>query len=206
MTWLSCARPAGNTTSRIPNAYESEYKLLSEMPRHRNVVALLHHFVSAPPPRFFNAMPTDTQKMAIGHNYRTGVDTPLKTQFVLMECHAMTLKQHLAARGARVTARDVKRFCCDVAAGLLFLEQQRVVHRDLKLDNLLYSPRDGRTIVCDFGVAVRVDNRGQAVVGDRCPGGNIAHLAPEVLASHRRQEKARVRMIQIDYSRQARCV
>ena len=198
-----CPR-AGHTTSRVPNAYEAEYKLLCEMPRHRNIIALLHHFVAAPPPPFFQAMPADTQAIAVHPNYRTGGVIPLKTQFVLMECHAMTLKEHLIARGARVSAADVKRFCCDVAAALLFLQQHRVVHRDLKLDNLLYSPRDGRTILCDFGVAVRVDRRGRAVVGNGAPGGNSAHLAPEVLASHSRQEKARVGMIQLDYSHQAR--
>ena len=39
---------------------------------------------------------------------------------------------------------------------LVFLEQNCVVHRDLKLDNLLYST-DDNLIVSDFGKAVLLD-------------------------------------------------
>ena len=32
------------------------------------------------------------------------------------------------------------------------LERANVIHRDLKLENLLYMPQSGRAVVCDFGV------------------------------------------------------
>ena len=40
--------------------------------------------------------------------------------------------------------------------GLIFLHSQNVVHRDLKLDNLLIDEK-GRVIISDFGKAVKLD-------------------------------------------------
>ena len=44
----------------------------------------------------------------------------------------------------------------ELLEGLVFLESQHVVHRDLKLDNLLISER-GRVIISDFGKAMLLD-------------------------------------------------
>lgn len=45
----------------------------------------------------------------------------------------------------------------DLVSGLVFLEKHCVVHRDLKLGNLLQSG-DGRIIICDFGKAMLMDD------------------------------------------------
>lgn len=44
----------------------------------------------------------------------------------------------------------------ELLEGLVFLESQHSVHRDLKLDNLLISER-GRVIISDFGKAMLLD-------------------------------------------------
>ena len=50
----------------------------------------------------------------------------------------------------------VTRWFKDLLEALVFLEQNCVVHRDLKLDNLLLSA-DGNLIVSDFGKAVLLE-------------------------------------------------
>ena len=87
---------------------------------------------------------------------------------------------HLAGRSLPVPNLDVAEKALDVARGLRHLEEHSVVHRDLKMDNVMVAS-DGRAVLADFGTAVRVRSdgsvqlrQGQSVVG------NTAHLAPEV--------------------------
>ena len=44
----------------------------------------------------------------------------------------------------------------ELLSGLLFLEKHFVVHRDLKLENLLLN-QDGKLVIGDFGKAVLLD-------------------------------------------------
>ena len=44
----------------------------------------------------------------------------------------------------------------DLLSGLVFLEEHCVVHRDLKLDNLLITS-DGKLVISDFGKAIEMD-------------------------------------------------
>ena len=53
-----------------------------------------------------------------------------------------------------------------------------VVHRDLRLNNILIDDA-GHILMIDFGMAVKIDANGKAKVEK--PGGNLAHLAPEIL-------------------------
>ena len=44
----------------------------------------------------------------------------------------------------------------DLLSGLTFLEQHNVVHRDLKLSNLLLTS-SGKMVISDFGKAIEMD-------------------------------------------------
>ena len=45
----------------------------------------------------------------------------------------------------------------ELLSGLLFLEKNCVVHRDLKMENLLLS-QDGKLVIGDFGKAILLDD------------------------------------------------
>jgi len=70
--------------------------------------------------------------------------------------------------------------CVEIASAISFLWEQKVVHRDIKLDNFLISS-DGIPVLCDFGMAEFVDDNGWCKEGPDSIGGNLAHLAPEVI-------------------------
>ena len=63
-----------------------------------------------------------------------------------------------------------------------FLTVHRVVHRDMKLNNVLVT-EDGRLKVCDFGFATQTDSDELSLryCANMPVGGNPAHLAPEVM-------------------------
>ena len=113
---------------------------------------------------------------------------PLHTQFVLFEFGGKTLKEY--RRGIDVDVLPFTTLFClasDIIAGLQHLEAHDMVHRDLKLDNILVDPSDKCQLV-DFGLATRVDHETRTIKfrsGQAC-GGNIAHLAPEVLTMNSR--------------------
>jgi len=181
---LKCLYNLGMTTSRLRNEFESEFKVLSELPFHPHIVQILGQFVDVPSPAQFAFVPDDIRALA-PRNLRTGVATPLKTQFVVMEHHPQSLEAYLLEQGPNVTGEEVLAFGSQLASALLFLWEQRLVHRDLKLSNVLFDRARRAAVLCDFGLAARVGEDGcVAYPAQSAPGGNSAHLAPEVLNSH----------------------
>lgn len=69
---------------------------------------------------------------------------------------------------------------------LAHLHAQRVLHRDVKLENLIYTERGGRDVkLIDFGLAARLDS------GEKLAScGTIQYTAPEVLAGRPVDEKS----------------
>ena len=52
-----------------------------------------------------------------------------------------------------------------------------VVHRDIKLENLLID-EEGQIKICDFGVSKQIDKKSQMISG---VSGTPAYMAPEIL-------------------------
>jgi len=63
--------------------------------------------------------------------------------------------------------------------GLNYIHTQKfVVHRDIKLDNILLD-QSGRIKICDFGVSRQVKSEKERMV-DQC--GTPAYIAPEIIS------------------------
>uniref|UniRef100_G3PM75 Protein kinase domain-containing protein n=1 Tax=Gasterosteus aculeatus aculeatus TaxID=481459 RepID=G3PM75_GASAC len=75
---------------------------------------------------------------------------------------------------------------------LEYLRKKKVVHLDVKADNVLLS-EDGRdSFLCDFGHAERLDNQGRSLSGSKDLKGTETHMAPEVVKGEHRGAKADV--------------
>ena len=62
------------------------------------------------------------------------------------------------------------------AKGLAYCHKNRVLHRDIKLENLLID-EEGTIKLCDFGVSRQL-KKATELIGEQC--GTPAYMAPEV--------------------------
>ena len=89
----------------------------------------------------------------------------------------LPLNAILKQRG-RLRSRDVARLGIQIAAGLDYAQQQRIVHRDIKTANLFFT-KDRLVKIMDFGLARTIEEvrRSSTVIG-----GTPYYMAPEQAA------------------------
>ncbi|UJR12732.1 hypothetical protein I4U23_016906 [Adineta vaga] len=124
-----------------------------------NLLKILHHPYIV---RFIDVITTIT-------------NTSLITEYVdggsLADYIQKTIRQTVAYWKA---ARQIM---LDVAYGMSYLHEKRVVHADLKSFNILLR-RDKRAVICDFGLAkTRIDSKAQTTGG---VAGTVRWFAPEL--------------------------
>ena len=116
--------------------------------RHANVIRLLEVFES-------------TNHLLIVMEYAGGGDL----------LHYVKSKKFLTEKEARPMFRQI-------VYGLGHIHSRNVLHRDIKLDNMLLDS-DGAIKICDFGVSKIIDKH--LSTNDQC--GTPAYLAPEIIAN-----------------------
>jgi len=182
----------GTSTPRVE--YMGEFNELALVPSHDNIVRLFCEFIDEITEEIRSHLPVALQQYAV-ENARDGTTRNRRTQYVLLEYFDRNLKQFLDFTfppPVHVPASMVTRMLVHVGSALLHLETQRVVHRDIKLDNILVEldPNDTtnikRCVLSDFGTAVQLDENLCLSVPSIPPyfrvdgWGNLPHTAPEL--------------------------
>lgn len=81
-------------------------------------------------------------------------------------------------RKRRKLKEDIAKYIFkQIVEGLYYCHAKRIVHRDIKLDNLLLD-EDGSVKLCDFGVSKHLKDHNE-VMTEQC--GTPAYIAPEIL-------------------------
>ncbi|KAF7661665.1 hypothetical protein LDENG_00256400 [Lucifuga dentata] len=111
--------------------------------------------------------------------------------FLLMERKSGSLAQLIADRG-RLPEDLSLHYHWQVSTALEYLVKKKVVHLDIKADNVLLSEDGKDTFLCDFGHAERLDNHGQSLSGSKDLKGTETHMAPEIVKGEPRGAKADV--------------
>lgn len=106
----------------------------------------------------------------------TGTTADERPYLVLQYCAGGSLADHVRRRGP-LTWPAAMRIAVDLADALSFAHHNRVVHRDVKPQNVLISDH-GRPLLADFGVAA---TPGDGLIGRPPRIGSVLYAAPEVL-------------------------
>ena len=159
-----------------------ELQLMSSLPRHENIV----HYVDSCVRGDETATSRGNSSSFSGHKSKYSVSAPQDSggrmidYDVLMEhCTGGTVAQELdafIARGERMPERRVLRRWRDLVSGLAQLHAQApfLVHRDVKLENLLLMPVRRDTLEVAGAITGATDPEGSAYVGRLCDFGSCA--------------------------------
>lgn len=97
---------------------------------------------------------------------------------VMELCEGGELYRHLQRRGRPLKDDEVRRIFGSVVEGVVHLHARGIIHRDLKLSNILLT-KSLQPKIADFGLAVRVGTGGGGEQQTIC--GTPNYLAPEIL-------------------------
>jgi eukaryotic-like serine/threonine-protein kinase len=96
--------------------------------------------------------------------------------YFAMDLHPDSLGQYLAREGPVPEARLLT-IARDITGALSYAHAQKVIHRDIKVDNILLAA-DGRAILTDFGIA-RVATATATATGPNMTIGTPHYISPE---------------------------
>ncbi|CAG9328346.1 unnamed protein product [Blepharisma stoltei] len=102
-----------------------------------------------------------------------------KVCFVMEYCRGGELKQYLEEKGP-LSEREAFLIACQISDAIRYCHNSRVVHRDLKLENILFATEEKEQIkIVDFGISGMFALGGE---GDASDAGSLLYIAPEVLS------------------------
>ena len=133
---------------------------------HRNIIAIYESFIDKPSDAFFDHFPDDLKEFVTHLNGKRR-----SCQVVVMPHYSFNLQQYFKEekRYISLSLFDKLLICYQLANALKFLFSNHIMHRDLKLNNILVSSphssphhyhhhNEGiQVVICDFGCAVKVD-------------------------------------------------
>lgn len=88
------------------------------------------------------------------------------------------LEQYVKSKG-RLSESEASKYVANVFEALSYLHANRIIHRDLKLANILLSQDLNRVMLCDFGLAAHLDTLRTGKDASVC--GTPNYVAPELL-------------------------
>lgn len=218
-------------SSVVRNVFENEWLVLSRTLPHPHVIRFWAQFVDVIGDNFAQHLPDHIRKQALCSDPRgRGQLIRRKAQFVILDFHAKTMRENVDKQTsplpydlARKHALELlegsclracvvsvstldwhNSFMCGLLIGTCYLYEQGIAHLDLKLDNILLST-DDCIVICDFGHAKQLppESFSMQMRREAGPGGNRAHLAPEILnAYHKLRTDPSAVETNVNYSKQ----
>eukprot|EP00252_Welwitschia_mirabilis_P018358 TRINITY_DN407_c0_g2_i1.p1 TRINITY_DN407_c0_g2~~TRINITY_DN407_c0_g2_i1.p1 ORF type:complete len:366 (-),score=78.12 TRINITY_DN407_c0_g2_i1:189-1286(-) len=129
--------------------------------------------------KFLGASMGSSDIVGRSHNSQGGIETPPNSCCVVVEyLPGGTLKSYLIKHSRSKLPFDVViQLSLDLSRGLSYLHSKKIVHRDVKTENMLLD-RNRTVKIADFGVARVEAQNPKDMTGET---GTLGYMAPEVL-------------------------
>ena len=170
---------------------DREFETLSSFRKnHKNIVQILSKFTAEPTPQMMETLHSSIRECLMEENPITGIIKPAKTRFFLSDYYPLSLDQRLASLGRKLNRQEIYKYSRDLLSASLFLFENCVVHRDVKLDNILVAETEAgdHLVLADFGESAQTDEHCCAPK-ENLKAGNPLHTAPEVLDAIKADEQ-----------------
>ncbi|GKV45323.1 hypothetical protein SLEP1_g52428 [Rubroshorea leprosula] len=105
--------------------------------------------------------------------------------FMAMEFMEQDLNRYIKSRKQGFSTGEVKGLMLQLLEGVLYVHQNKILHRDLKTANLLLNS-EGKVKICDFGLSCRETNDGKPLTSLVV---TLWYRAPELLLGATRYSK-----------------
>jgi hypothetical protein len=167
----------GLESRHFHEVHKDEGHLVGNLPFYQHIVQMYAELIFVRPPEEFNHRMIDPTVVDCTLHPETKVSRCW--QVLVQEYFPITLEKFLEGCNS---GPMLLRFCYEITLPIAFLFKNRIVHRDVKLNNFLLSSF-GTVVLCDFGEAREVNNHMILELdSDQSSfGGSVIHLAPEVL-------------------------
>ena len=162
---------------QLDNRYGKEWMILERFERNSHIAQPVAHFTAQPTREMLEIFLPEIRSGLMRWDALLQREVPADTKFFLLEYHPTDLAHRLDSK-ATSGLKPIFRYCLEVLYALEQLHEQRVLHNDLKTDNILISSTD-EIIINDFGESVLVPEDNNVLV-EYLKLGNRAHKAPEI--------------------------
>lgn len=116
-----------------------------------------------------------------------GFDESFQSYFMAIEyIEGETFKSYLRKKGGYLTLNDFSRLFGQVLSGLYAAHQKNIIHRDLKLDNLMVTSA-GQVKILDFGLAKNTSSN--SLTSDSEILGSVRYMPPEQITGGVQDER-----------------
>lgn len=144
---------------------------------HPNIIHILSEFTDKPTEEMIKNADPSIREFLVRFNHQTEEETPITTQFFLIEFHPLTLED--LCKSSKLSVDRVLKYSRQLLDCFSFLFDNHIVHRDVKMANILVSFEDN-LILNDFGESVTTDIN-HCCERWKLRAGNMRYQAPEIL-------------------------